>query len=158
MIVVSNASPLIILSGISQLEILKQIFQKVFIPQEVYAEVAAGGGMPGAREINSSFLEVRSVSMAISPVQDRHRIGKGEAATIILAREMKAELVIMDDKRAREAAKTFDLNLVGSLRVLELGFEKGLITDLKTVYQDLLQSRARIVPQLIEHSLAKYGL
>ncbi len=158
MIVVSNASPLIILSGISQLEILKQIFQRVFIPREVYEEVVRGGSLPGAQEVKSSFLEVKSTSTAISHVQDRYRIGKGEAATIILAREMEAELVLMDDKRAREAAKAFELNLIGSLRVLELGFEKGIIADLKIVYQDLLQFGARIAPQLIGHSLAKHGL
>jgi len=157
--VVSNASPIIILSSIGQLQILPQIFQNIFIAQEVYDEVVGGGSLPGGREITAAaFFEVKRISRTISHIQNRYHIGKGEAATIILAQELGAELVLMDDKRARDTAKVFHLNFIGTLKVLELGFERGIIPDLRQVYGDLLHSKARIAPQLINHSLAKYKL
>lgn len=56
--VICNASPLIALSSISQIELLKDLFQKIIIPQAVYQEVVEEGkNRPGALEVKDAIGE-----------------------------------------------------------------------------------------------------
>jgi len=60
---ISNASPLIALSNIGQVELLKKLFQKIIIPKAVYQEVVKEGkGKPGAVEVKKAvnkWIEVK---------------------------------------------------------------------------------------------------
>jgi len=64
-IVVSNSSCLIGLSRIKMLNLLKELFGKIFISQEVYKDVVLKGkGRPGAKEVEKAkgeWIEVRGV-------------------------------------------------------------------------------------------------
>ena len=49
--VVTNSTPLIALSKINRLELLREVYSTVYIPEEVYTEVVVNGvGKPGANE------------------------------------------------------------------------------------------------------------
>ena len=60
MIVVSNASPLIILARVGQLQLLAEFYGRILIPTQVHEEVViAGRGLPGSREVSdASWIEV----------------------------------------------------------------------------------------------------
>ena len=64
MIVVSNASPLINLAAVGQLNLLHLLYGKVIIPEAVHHEVVVlGAGEAGATEVASSnWIEVRKVA------------------------------------------------------------------------------------------------
>ena len=52
MAVVSNASPLITLSGVGLLSLLKDLFQTVHITEATYNEVVTQGeGLPGSEDV-----------------------------------------------------------------------------------------------------------
>ncbi len=161
-VIVSNASPIIILSMIRELGRLQELFGSVRITPEIYEEVATRGrGRPGSAELAAAtFFRVQPVSEArrIAEVQAAHQIGLGEASTLVLAKEAGADLVILDDKQARSAARAEGLKLAGTLRVLEWSHERGLIKDLASVYRRLAGTPARIKGELLDESLKRHGL
>jgi len=93
-IVVSNTSPLIALSNIGELDLLRFLFERIIIPRGVAEEF--GETLP-------DWIEVRDVQNRIVVDLMRERLHKGEAEAIALAIELNADLVIIDDKSARNS-------------------------------------------------------
>ena len=105
--VVVNSSPLIALSLVQKLDLLLQIFDQVFIPQSVYQEVVSEGkGLPGSEEVEAAkWIVVKEVKE--KPIIELLLLGidRAELDVILLAREVGAEWVIMDEKLGRRVAK-----------------------------------------------------
>lgn len=99
-IVVSNASPLILLSGIGEFERLRDLFGEVRITPHVFDEVVVHGkGRPGSAEVAAaSFIRIHPVveTGKVQDLRDQAQVAEGEASTIILAVEKKADLVLID--------------------------------------------------------------
>lgn len=165
MIVVSNASPLIILARLSLFELIKFLFKEIVISQEVWDEVAVNGaGLPGSDEVQqasqSGWIRVKSIadSEQLTTSRTHYNLGAGELATIILAREIQADFALMDERRARNLALSEGVNVLGSIGIIELGYQKGEVSELRHIYHKLLSSGAYINSKLLNHSLAKYNL
>lgn len=63
MIVVSDTSPITNLAAIGQLDLLRQLYQKVIIPEVVYHELTAVGGQhPGAIVSSLNWIEIQSTT------------------------------------------------------------------------------------------------
>ena len=94
MIVVSDTSPITNLAAVGQLDLLRQLYGKVFIPESVRQELSAiSSRRPiGLADQNPSWIEVRPV--ADQPLVDSLLLGldPGEAEAIVLALEMKADI------------------------------------------------------------------
>lgn len=125
---VSNSTPLIALSKINRLDILECLCENLLIPEEVYDEVVTRGGLLFGAE------DVRSASW-ISVVPARNKtavdalylnIDRGEAEAIVLATEEDA-LLIIDDKEGRNAALAVNLQITGTIGILLMAAEGGLI-------------------------------
>ena len=104
MIVVSNTTPLIGFASIDRFELLHELFATIHIPEAVYNEaVVAGPEVGGAREQVSSakWIEVVAVKdrLAVDVLLDELDLGEAEA--IVLARELGADWVLMDEKKGR---------------------------------------------------------
>lgn len=107
MIVVSNASPLIILARAHQLALLRGFFGEVSIPRTVYEEVTtAGAGLPGAEEVRAAaWIVVRPDPS--NPDEAAKRacagLGLGEQAAILslLNQRVRFDRVLLDDSLAR---------------------------------------------------------
>jgi len=80
-------------------------------------------------------------------------IDRGEAETIALAEEIKADVVLIDDLKAREIAKLRRLNVIGTIGVLLDAKEQGMIHELKPLLDKLMKKRIRINRELYEHVL-----
>jgi hypothetical protein len=161
--VVSDASPLIALARVGQLGLLAEFYGRVRIAAEVHHEVAvAGRGLPGAEEVRqASWIETaKPVAKADYAILSHalEGLGAGERGTILLAHEISAELVLLDDAKARRAAQQAGLAVVGCLGVLEAGARKGLVTDLRQTYLELLRQGIRFDLRLLDASLARLGL
>ena len=162
MIVVSNSSPLIALARIRQLDLLASLFQKILIPTEVQLEVTvAGRGLPGAEEVrNAGWIEVapRTPPADLSLMQACQGLGTGERSAILLANTLSAELILLDEWKARRIARDAGFSIMGCLGVLEAGTRKGLVSDLRQAYVDLLRQGIRFDIGLLQDSLGRFGL
>jgi predicted nucleic acid-binding protein len=81
-----------------------------------------------------------------------------QARGCLALRRFGADLVLIDEERARRAAKTAGLAVAGSIAILERGARLNKIADLRSVYLDLIQQGIRFDHRLLEQSLATLGL
>ena len=156
MIVVSDTTPLSELSKVGQLVLLRDVFREVIVPQEVYDEVTSGTHPAVAAVRSATWIEVRSVQDAsqVVALRESTKIHVGEAAAIILAQELGAQQVLIDDLRARRVAKARLLPVTGTIGTLLLAKEQGLIAQVKPILDDLIALGKRISPQLYQDVLA----
>ncbi len=118
---VSNATPLIYLAGIGRLDLLRVIFGKVLIPEEVKREVVDEGkrlGRPDAwvieKALEDGWIEVHAAKAIHLPVA----LHPGEQAAVSLAKQKGVKVVLMDEPSARLAASLSGLEPRGTLYVL----------------------------------------
>ncbi|MBC8450494.1 MAG: DUF3368 domain-containing protein [Chloroflexi bacterium] len=129
MIVVANSSPLIALAKIERFHLLQRIFGRISIPQGVYEEVVVEGqGQAGATEVSEAeWIEVIEVQdrLAVEVLMDE--LDKGESETVVLARELGADWVLMDERPARRKLELLGIKRIGTLGILLKAKGAGLI-------------------------------
>ena len=160
MIVVSNASPVINLAAIDRLDLLRSLFGEIVIPRAVFDEVAvAGEGDPGSIEvrtfewIRTAEVANRTLVMSLSLEMD-----DGEAEAVALACEMRADLVLLDEKIAREAAFRIGLKCAGVIGMLVEAKRRALIPSVKPLLDELVvKAGFRVSPSLYERVLQTAG-
>jgi predicted nucleic acid-binding protein len=148
-IVVSNTSPITNLAAVGQLEVLRQLYDKVLIPQAVYGELTFGGAIqPGGREVQTlQWIEIRQVTDRVLVAALQVELDPGEAEAIALAVELKADLLLLDERRGRAVASRLGLRFVGLLGVLIEGKQKGCIPAVKPILDDLVMKAGFWVSQ-----------
>lgn len=161
MTVVSDSSPLITLAKIRWLELLPQLYQTITITPQVYDEIVVrGAGLTGSAEIaGSKWIDVKLVKNAdLTVAHQRFGLGIGELSAIMLGLELKADLVLIDDMKARKAAQVQGLAVLGCVGVFEQAFTSHLLSDLPQAYRQLLASGAYVDPRILEDSLKALNL
>ena len=157
MIVVADSSPLIALAKLGCLDPVRKLYSRLHISTEVYAEIAvAGEGMPGASYVaKSDWIDVTPVQNPSGLIEAsfKHRLGLGELSTILLGKELGADIAIMDDLRARRLASDSGLAIRGTVGILELLYRKGYLDNLRKAFQDLLTKNVYIARELLEERL-----
>lgn len=78
---------------------------------------------------------------------------KGEAEVIVLANELKADLVIIDEKLGREYATYFNLKLTGTIGVLLKAKENGLIKKIAPLLKTMKENGIWLSPKFINKVL-----
>lgn len=138
-LVISNASPLINLAVIGQLDLLKQFFTEIHITQAVWKEtVIDGKGKTGASEIkNAKWIKV--VRIEETPLLQllRKDLDAGEAETIAYALQKKNPFVLLDEEDAREIADFYGIDKTVTIGILIRAKLEGKIFLLKPVLDEL---------------------
>jgi predicted nucleic acid-binding protein len=144
------------------LDLLRSLFGRIVIPPAVYQEVVvAGAGLPGAEQVRrAEWIETHGGEVAAnsSLAGKCAGLGAGEAATILLANSLRADVTILDDAKARRVAREAGLTVTGCIGLLEAGFRRGLVGDPGAAYVELLKQGIRFDLKLLRDSLAKFGL
>ena len=138
MLVISDTSPITNLIQIGCLEILKKIYGKVLIPEQVYQELKDYEEHSQILATND-WLVVKKV-INRQAVEDLSKyLDLGECEAIILAKETTADLLIIDERKGRSVAKEQGLEIIGLLGVLAKGKQEGHIEKLKPVLDKLIE-------------------
>jgi hypothetical protein len=139
MSVVSNASPLINLARIGKLDLLRQLYGELFIPEAVWHEVVIEGvGQPGADEVKAAtWIKTQSVTNIPLVHALRQELDAGEAEAIVLTLETQAELLLMDERVGREDARHLGLRCTGLIGVLVEAKHKGVLSAVKPQLDEL---------------------
>ncbi len=80
-------------------------------------------------------------------------MGEGEAEAILLAEEINADAVLIDELKARKIANLRGLRVIGTIGVLLDAKEKGLAREVKPLMDELIKKRIRISKDLYNHTL-----
>ncbi len=151
---VVNATPLMALSVIDRLDLLPLVFETVLVPTAVYTEVVhSGHERPGiAMAVRERWLRV--VSPALSPAVEPVLLGldQGELQVLLLAREINADWVVIDEKLGRRVARAMRLPVKGTLGVLLAAHFAGRFPseDCHRAVSAFTAAGIRLSPALIE--------
>jgi len=136
-LIVSNSSPLVYLAALSDFNLLRNLFGGIAIPQAVFEEVVIGGaGLPvetHVREaIASSWLTVRPTVDA-GEVERLCQAGlnRGESEAIVLAAELNAEALLMDDSDGVRFARNAGITVVRTAGIFRLAKQRGLLDAIR---------------------------
>ena len=136
--VVVNSTPLIALGRIGRLDLLKQLYQEIIIPDAVFLEVTAKDDQVcNAVKQSLTWIKVSSISKDADKRMYRARLHDGEVEVMILAQEINADLVIIDDKAARRTAESLDLPLTGTIGVLLKAKDNGILSSVLSVVEEM---------------------
>jgi predicted nucleic acid-binding protein len=156
MIIVSNTSPLSSLAKINRLILLQQIYNQLMIPEAVYDElmdIRAGNQVNTAIK-NASWITVRKVTDLELVNKLKGNLDQGEAEAITLAVELKADLLLIDERLGRREAVRLNLPITGVLGILLIAKKRRLIESVREVIDDLMtQTTFRVGNQLYQDIL-----
>jgi len=145
-IVIADASCLISLANINETELLRRLYQQVFVTPEVALEV--GGPLP-------EWVNQRASSNAPLIDQLTETLEIGEATSIALALELDNCLLIIDEKKGRRTAKQLGIEITGTLGVIMKGIDESLLSDPGGIVKRLEQVGSRISEELKAQIQAK---
>jgi predicted nucleic acid-binding protein len=139
MIVVSNSSPLVGRAAIGRLALLHDLYDTIIVPRAVHQEVVIQGhGRPGAAEVQSlDWIACRDVDDPSVVIALESKLDRGEAEAIALAVELRADLLLMDERLGRVEAARFGLRFVGILGVLIEAKARGLLDRIEPLLDEL---------------------
>lgn len=157
-----NASPLIFLARLDMLHLL-DMYEKVYSTHEVLSEVLGGieAGYQDALLVRKLIKEGKISRVKTKARFERYEkllgLHKGEISVLLAARELKLDLVIVDDRRAIKAAKYFGLKPVSTPFVLLEALSSGKLTlpHFKECMDKLIEFGYRISPKLYMEILDK---
>lgn len=150
MLVVSDTSPVTSLLQIGRAELLRDLFETVCIPRAVHAELMLFHAAVPA------FIEIRDVLDRLQVQALEKDLDEGEAQAIVLAVEIRADHLLMDERRGRLIAA--GVPVIGLVGVLFLAKQRSLIPSLRDCLADL-QAKAGfyLAEELVTKALAAAG-
>ncbi|NJO43129.1 MAG: DUF3368 domain-containing protein [Cyanobacteria bacterium CRU_2_1] len=153
MIVVSDTSPICYLLLINQIDILQALYRVIVIPKIVADELGASESPPGVKSWIAqplTWLQIQSTELPKSI--ELGNLDPGERDAILLAEQLKANLVILDDKSARRIAVERGLKIIGLLGIVKDADRAGLL-DLEMTFEQLQDVGFWVSPGLLERLL-----
>ena len=158
MIVVSDTSPILSLALIGRLELLHDLYGTIVIPEAVRTELIATD-QDGAREVaQTDWIITRPIEPDIVLKLLLREVDRGEAEAIGLAVQLNADVLLIDERKARHLAAYLELGVVGLLDVLQDAKQRHFITSVKPILDDLIaRARFRVSHKLYQRTLFTAG-
>lgn len=153
--IVSDASPLIVLLKTNKLSILRELFGTVNVPIAVYKEITAKE-QEKAIFLKTEWIKPKKIKNTNDNKLLEKLVDKGEAEAIILAKELKSSLLV-DDAKARKYAILLNVDVIGTLGLLKLAKNRGVIPSVKAVISDMLAEGYYIDDKLVTKILEDVG-
>jgi len=149
MIVVSNSSPIIFLWKIKKLDLLFKLYKSIHIPKKVFEELS---------KEKDDYFESYLPNFEVEKIEEKllsFQLHEGESEAINLAIKKKANLILLDDKKARIVAKSFGIKIKGTLGLLLTFLDNKLVSydEFKTLLDELIKLNFRIHIDLYNEAL-----
>lgn len=157
-VIVADSGPLISLSRIHRLDLLRQLYGEILVPPAVWHEVTVVNALaPGAEAVRAAvWIQVKSPTHA--PVGFVPRgLGAGERDAFALTQEIAGAWLLIDDGPGRRAARALGLQIIGTIGVLREAKAAGFVSQLRPVLSELQQAGFFLNPAIGEQVLRSVG-
>ncbi len=157
MIVVSDTTALTNLFQIGELQILKEVFGEIVIPEAVYQEL---GEIPAQLEgiASQSWINVQKVIRTDVVDMLKGHLDEGESEAIALALEIGSDYLVIDEWKGRRKATEMGLQVIGLIGILSLAKRKGIISAVRPILDNMIEKTGfRILPSLYRNTLQNIG-
>jgi len=153
-VVIVNSTPIIALLEIGYIEILKDLYSEVIIPEAVRDEIT----IKDERVLdNYAWIKVNAIKNIAAKDTFISSLHDGEVEVMILAKELNSDLVIIDDSLARRHAKHQGITVTGTVGVLLRAKHNGVIDSVKPLLDSLVNSDFYISENIINEVLKLAG-
>lgn len=156
MILIADSSALIALAICDGLHLLEPLYGEVLVPEAVYAEVTESEKAEAGTLRNYLQGRTRPVDTDTYVYLDAFA-DRGETEAMLLYKQIKADKLLIDDRRGRRIAQLNGISIVGSLGVLLAAKKRGLLAQIAPALTKLANSRIFIDPDLIQTVLELAG-
>lgn len=153
MIVIADSSALVALSICQTLPLLEPLFKKIYVPKAVYEEVSIKGKSEADALTDYLSSRIKPVQTDKIQIMNASKLGIGEQEAIALYNELSADLLIIDDALAKKIAYANGLEVMGSIGVLLLAKQRGLISSIRPMLNLLAVSDIHLGTSIIEKAL-----
>jgi len=156
MIIVSDTTPLISLMKIGQLGLLEKFAGSVAIPFAVFQELISNPKFSEEAEliINATFLTAHSVKSTelLKKLREETNLDLGESEAIILAQELGADTLLVDEMKGRKVATRLGIHITGTIGLLVLAYREGLLSksEAENSLKQLKETNLRLSDSLID--------
>jgi len=133
LIVVSDTSPILNLDRIGRIDLLPQLFGQVVVPTTVFQELSK---LPN-RSYAFPWLTITSAVNQELVTSLRMELDPGESEAIVLAQELNADILLIDERRGRRVASRYGLNFTGLLGILAQAKARSLIPHVGPILEEL---------------------
>lgn len=140
MIIISDASPIIALYEIDQLDLLRAVYNEVTVTSIVAKEVEVP--LPEWISIDDGYDETLFQSI-------RTQLDDGEASSIALAKAKPSAVLIIDERRGRKVARQMQVEIIGLLGIIVKAKKQGVIPTGLPVVDQLVAYGFHLSPKLI---------
>lgn len=147
-IIISDTSCLIALNRIGRLDVLHKTFLTIHITQIVAEEF---------QELLPSWIKVEEITDFNRFEQLKSVLDPGEASAITLALETEGSILIIDEKKGRKIAVDLNLTIIGTLKVLLIAKNKGVLSSVKQVILELQHHSFRFNKAIVDEVLRLAG-
>ena len=156
---VVDTSPLIFLAKLGHLGFLRRGADTVCVPRAVLDEIHAkpDEATQAIERAGRTWLSVHVVGNRGAVEMLLADLDLGEAETIVLAKEINADRVVMDDLDARRFARRVGLDLIGTMGLLLAARLRGEIPSVREEVERLQALGFRVAPPLVEAILREAG-
>ncbi len=164
MIVISDTTPIISLMKANRLDLLRKLYGKVLIPNAVYKELTENATFAKEARIikDIDYLTVVAVEneKSVNVLRNVTGLDAGESEALIMYDEQKADLLLMDEHKGRSVAKQLNVRHIGTVGVLLLAYDKGMIQqdDVKSCLDTMLANNIRLDRKLCNVVMEHIGL
>lgn len=154
--VVSNTSPLFYLHQIDQVELLRDLYNHLHVPQGVVTELRAGAklGLNVPRPESFDWMTIEPISIT-RHLRAHTELGQGELEAITFALGHPNSLVILDDLAARKVAKENNLEITGTVGILIYAKENGLVPAIAPLLAKIRAAGFRVNEKIYRESLRR---
>ncbi len=138
-LVIADSGPIFSLALVDKLNILDVLFDEIKIPQAVWNEITLDDSVSCFDIIVNYFKnKVEKITQfnELTFIMDY-----GESESITLYRELNANFLLVDDKKARRIAENLNITCIGTLGLLIAAKDKGIINELKPIFEEFLKNK-----------------
>ena len=154
MVIVSDTSPVTNLIKIGELDLLKNVFENIIIPQTVYEELCVLDKQKVILE-QADWITVMDLKNSTLTTALLLEVDKGEAEAIALAIELEADYLLIDEQAGRAVAERLGIKITGIIGLLIQAKQKGFIEKVKPYLERLIHEASfRISPQLFKNVIS----
>lgn len=139
MIVISDTTAISSLFKIHKLDLLHQLYKEILIPTAVFEELKGleAFGLDISEIKTSSWIRVKMPNDHLLIAELAEELDIGESEAIVLAKEVKADLLIIDEKRGRLKANELGIPTSGLIGLITQLKRQGKISAVKPLLDEL---------------------
>ena len=153
-LVIADSGPIFSLAVIDKLEILNILFDSIRIPYAVWEEITLNKTTEQYQKIHSFFQDKTQQIAGFNELA--FVMDYGESESVILYKELQADFLLIDDKKARRIAENFGINCIGTIGLLSVARDEKIILELRPLFEIFLQNKRYYSITLLNTILTKH--